>query len=373
MNQIAFNDFISAYSDLKNELDEAYQQVMASGWYVLGEQVLRFEEEYAQFCGTKYCVGVANGLEAMQLALYGWGIGPGDEVIVPSNTYIATWLAVSHVGATPVPVEPEPKSFNIDPARIEEVITCRTRAILVVHLYGQPADMDPINSLAQRYGIKVLEDNAQAHGATYHGRVTGALGHAAAHSFYPTKNLGAIGDGGAITTDDDVLADRLRVLRNYGSRKRYYNEEKGFNSRLDELQAAFLRVKLRHLPGWNMKRQWLASHYIRIFKSMQEGVRGRVLMPQVQPGIEHVWHLFVIRTGARDLLKDKLADEGVQTLIHYPVPPHLSQAYADEFWGKTYPLAEQLSATVLSLPMHPFLKEEAMGRIMAKVAQFASE
>src|ERR1035437_7259304 len=243
---VPFNDFGSPYQELKAELDEAYVRFMQSGWYILGKEVEAFELEYAAYCGTKFCVGVGNCLEAMRLVLRAWNIGPGDEVIVPSNTFIATWLAVSYAGATPVPVEPDPRTYNLDPALVEAAIPPRTKAIMPVHLYGQPADMDPIMASAEKHGLKVLEDAAQAQGARYKGRRIGALGHAAGHSFYPTKNLGAFGDAGAVTTDDAELADRVRTLRNYGSRKRYYNETIGFNSRLDELQAAFLPLKPPH-------------------------------------------------------------------------------------------------------------------------------
>lgn len=265
--KILFNDFASPYQELKAELDAAYARFMQSGWYVLGKEVEGFEQEYAAYCGSKYCVGVANCLDAMHLVLRAWNIGPGDEVIVPSNTYIATWLAISHAGGTPVPVEPDGRTHNLDPAGLEAALTPRTKAIMPVHLYGQPADMDPIMVFAGRHGLKVLEDAAQAQGAIYKGRRAGALGHAAGHSFYPTKNLGAFGDAGAVTTDDPELAGRLKTLRNYGSQKRYYNEVIGYNSRLDELQAAFLRIKLRRLDEWNARRSKIAAFYLEALKS----------------------------------------------------------------------------------------------------------
>jgi dTDP-4-amino-4,6-dideoxygalactose transaminase len=350
---IPFVDFVSPYRELKSELDEAYFRFMESAWYVLGKEVEGFEQEYAAYCGVKYCVGVGNCLEALHLVLRAWDIGPGDEVIVPSNTYIATWLAVSHAGATPVPVEPDPRTFNIDPNRIAEAITPRTRAILPVHLYGQPADMEPIMALAEKHGLKVLEDAAQAQGARYRGRRAGSLGHAAGHSFYPTKNLGAFGDGGAITTDDSTLVDQVRCLRNYGSRRRYYNEMQGFNSRLDELQAAFLRVKLRCLDQWNECRARVAKVYLGKIKS-------DITLPHVPEWAEPVWHLFVIRHPYRDVLQKKLTEVGVGTLIHYPVPPHRSGAYANSQVAsdrKRLPLADELAATVLSLPIGPHLSE----------------
>src|SRR5205807_8471212 len=260
--KVPFLDFVAPYEELKPELDEAYFRFMRSAWYILGKEVEAFEQEYAQYCGSKYCVGVGNGLEALHLILRAYEIGKGDEVIVPSNTYIATWLAVSYADATPVPVEPDPRTYNLDPARIEAALTPRTRAILPVHLYGQPADVDPIMDLARKHGLKVLEDNAQAQGARYKGRRTGSLGDAAGNSFYPGKNLGAFGDAGAVTTNDAGLADRVRTLRNYGSRKKYYNECIGYNSRLDELQAAFLRAKLKKLDEWNNRRRAIAERYL---------------------------------------------------------------------------------------------------------------
>jgi len=366
---IPFNDFASPYQELKAELDEAYLRFMQSGWYVLGKEVEAFEQEYAAYCGTKFCVGVGNGLEAMQLVLRAWNIGPGDEVIVPSNTYIATWLAISHAGATPVPVEPDPRTYNLDPNLVEAAITPRTRAILPVHLYGQPADMDPILGIARRHGVKVLEDAAQAHGACYKGRRTGALGHAAGHSFYPTKNLGAFGDAGAVTTDDAELADRVKILRNYGSKKRYYNDTIGYNSRLDELQAAFLRVKLRHLDEWNERRAKIADQYLFQLSTF----RSQLLLPTVPSWASPVWHLFVIRHPQRDALQKKLAEAGIGTLIHYPVPPHLSGAYSNlrqQAAGSvvsgqwSLPLAEQLANTVLSLPIGPHLHKEGTSQIV---------
>jgi len=351
--RIPFLDLKAAYHELKEEFDAAYERVMESGWYILGEEVEAFEQEWAAYCGTAHCVGVGNGLEALHLVLRAWGIGPGDEVIVPSNTYIATWLAVSYAGATPVPVEPDPRTYNLDPARIEAAITNRTRAIIPVHLYGQPADMDLIVEIAQRWGLKVLEDAAQAHGARYKGRRAGGLGDAAAWSFYPGKNLGAFGDGGAVTTNDADLAERLRVLRNYGSRVKYHNEVKGFNSRLDPLQAAFLRVKLRHLEEWNRRRQGVATAYLH---ALREALF--MLLPQVPEWAAPCWHLFVVRHPRRDELQRALEAAGVGTLIHYPIPPHRSGAYTDAgFRDGAFPLADELAATVLSLPMGPHLDE----------------
>ena len=349
--KVPFLDMAGPYEELKAELDEAYFRFMRSAWYVLGKEVEAFENEYASYCESKHCVGVGNGLEALHLLLRAYGIGAGDEVIVPSNTYIATWLAVSYTGAKPVPVEPDPRTCNLDPAKIEAAITSHTRAIMPVHLYGQPADMDPIMAIAKKKNLKVIEDNAQAQGARYKGRRTGSLGDSAGHSFYPGKNLGALGDAGAITTNDTDLADKVRTLRNYGSKKKYYNEVKGYNSRLDEMQAALLRVKLTKLDEWNARRAKFASEY-------QKSIRSDSLtLPFVPDWAEPVWHLYVVRHKQRDTLQKNLNDRGIGTLIHYPVPPHLSGAYAEDgFKQGMFPIAEELAATVLSLPMGPHLQ-----------------
>lgn len=358
--KVPFLDFVQPYEELKPELDEAYLRFMRSAWYVLGREVETFEREFADHCGVDHCVGVGNGLEALHLTLRAYGIGETDEVIVPSNTYIATWLAVSYAGATPVPVEPDANTFNLDPNRIEAAITRRTKAIMPVHLYGQPADMDPIMTIAREHKLKVIEDNAQAQGARYKGRRTGSLGDAAGNSFYPGKNLGAYGEAGAVTTNDKGLADKIRVLRNYGSQKKYYNEVKGYNSRLDELQAAFLRVKLKKLDDWNARRRDAARHYL----SGMYGLPGLTL-PFVPAWVEPVWHLFVVRHPRRDELQQKLARADIGILIHYPVPPHLSGAYADGNWKLgTFPIAEELANTVLSLPMGPHLTQEQAGYVV---------
>jgi len=361
---VPFLDFVGPYEELKAELDEAYRRFMRSAWYVLGKEVETFEQEFADYCGVKYCVGVGNGLEALHLILRAYEIGEGDEVIVPSNTYIATWLAVSYAGATPVPVEPDPRTFNIDPERIEAAITPRTRAVMPVHLYGQPADMDPIVQIARKRGLKVIEDNAQAQGARYKGRRTGSLADAAGNSFYPSKNLGAFGDAGAVTTDDPTLADKIHMLRNYGSKKKYYNELKGYNSRLDELQAALLRVKLNKLDEWNMRRTRIAQKYLDRF-----GGRADLNLPFVPTWAEPAWHVFVVRHPKRDTLQRRLAEAGVGTLIHYPVPPHLSGAYADAGMARgAYPLAEDLAGTVLSLPIGPHLTESQSSLVIDSVS-----
>ena len=356
---VPFLDLKAPYLELKEELDAAYRRVMESGWYILGEEVACFEREFADYCGVRHCVGVGNGLDALHLILRAMEIGPGDEVIVPANTYIATWLAVSYAGATPVPVEPDERTWNIAPERIEEKITDRTRAILAVHLYGQTAEMGLIAELAGRYGLRVIEDAAQAHGAICQGRRSGSLGDAAGFSFYPGKNLGALGDGGAVTTDDDELADRLRVLRNYGSRKKYFNEEKGFNSRLDELQAALLRVKLRRLDEWNRCREVVAQKF-------SAGLAGLGLgLPTVAEGCSSAWHLYVVRSARRDALAAALAEREVGTLIHYPVPPHRQPAYAELGYGPgSFPLSERLADEVLSLPMGPHLQQDQQSHVI---------
>jgi dTDP-4-amino-4,6-dideoxygalactose transaminase len=361
--KVPFLDFVGPYEELKAELDEAYFRVMRSAWYVLGREVEAFEQEFAAYCGTSHCVGVGNGLEALHLILRGYGIGAGDEVIVPSNTYIATWLAVSYAGAQPVPVEPDPGTFNIDPARIEAAITARTKAIMPVHLYGQPSDMDSIVELAGKHGLKVIEDNAQAQGARYKGRRTGALGDAAGNSFYPGKNLGAFGDAGAVTTNDGALADRVRTLRNYGSKQKYYNDCKGYNSRLDELQAALLRVKLRKLDEWNERRGKIAACY-----QARLGPATGLTLPIVPVWASPVWHLFIVRHPDRDGLQQTLTRSGIGTLIHYPVPPHLSGAYADGQWARgAFPVAEALADTVLSLPMGPHLHQDQADLVVRAV------
>jgi len=367
--RVPFLDVAAAYLELKGELDAAMQRVAASGNYILGREVAAFESEFAAYCEAAHCVGVGNGLEALHLILRAMEFGPGDEVIVPANTYIATWLAVSYAGATPVPVEPDEKTYNIDPSRIEDAITPRTKAVIPVHLYGQPADMDPINELAGKYGLAVIEDAAQAHGGRYKGRRVGSLGDAAGFSFYPGKNLGALGDGGAIVTSDEALAGRLRVLRNYGSQEKYFNERKGFNSRLDEIQAAMLRIKLRKLNEWNERRKMLASRY----QQTLEGVPDLTL-PFVPAYADPVWHLFAVRHPERDRLQKFLADAGVGTIIHYPLPAHLQDAYAElGFSAGSFPRAEGMAGTLLSLPMGPHLSAEQADHVISQLAAFSSE
>ncbi len=363
---IPFLDLKAAYLELQPEIDAAIKRVLESGWYILGEEVDAFEQEYAAYCETKHCVGLANGLDALHLALLALGVGAGDEVIVPSNTYIATWLAVSQCGATPIPVEPDAATYNIDPTRIEAAITPRTKVILPVHLYGQPADMDPILAIARKHGLKVLEDGAQAHGARYKGKRLGAHGDVVAWSFYPGKNLGAYGDGGAITTDNAEIAERIRVLRNYGSRVKYVNDVRGFNSRLDPIQAAALRVKLKVLDAWNARRSETASSYQT--KLANVGLR----LPFVPEWAEPAWHLYVVQHPQREVLQKKLGGVGISTMIHYPIPPHLQGAYAELGYGVgAFPIAEHIHQAVLSLPMGPSLTQEHVNQVIAACQKIA--
>ena len=347
---IPFLDLGGAYHELKPKIDAAVSRVLESGCYILGPEVEAFETEWAAYCEAKHAVGLANGLDALTLALRALDIGPGDEVIVPSNTYIATWLAVSGVGATPVPVEPDVATHNIDPARVEAAITSRTRALLPVHLYGQPADMDPILDIASRHGLRVIEDAAQAHGARYKGKRIGAHGDIVCWSFYPGKNLGALGDAGAITTNDTALAERVTLLRNYGSRQKYVNEEAGVNSRLDPIQAAVLRVKLGVLDEWTERRRAVATAYT---KGLAE---SGLILPHVPDWADPAWHLYVVRTSDREALQGRMTEAGIGTLIHYPIPPHMQKAFINmEILPEALPLARDLASEVLSLPMGPQL------------------
>jgi len=364
--KIPFLNLQASYIELKNELNDAYQRVMESGWYILGQEVESFEAEFAAYCGAKHCIGVGNGLEALHLILRAMDIGPGDEVIVPANTYIATWLAVSYAGATPVAVEPDERTYNIDPLKMEAAITRKTKAVIAVHLYGQPADMDSINEVAGSAGIKVIEDAAQAQGAAYKGKRVGSLGYAAGFSFYPGKNLGAFGDAGAVLTDDDELARRVSLLRNYGSPVKYYNELKGFNSRLDELQAALLRVKLSKLDQWNERRKQVAKQYLESLTELED-----LVLPFVPEYADPIWHLFVISYGNRDRLQKHLTDQGIGTLIHYPVPPHLQEAYLElGYRAGAFPLSEKIARRVLSIPMGPHLSEDEANQVIEQLHSF---
>lgn len=361
---VPFLDLGAGYRELRDEFDVAYRRVMDSGWFVLGSEVEAFEAEWAAYTQARHCVGVGNGLDALTLALRALDVGPGDEVIVPSNTYIATWLAVSAVGAHPVAVEPDRATHNIDPRRIESAITPRTKVILPVHLYGQPADLDPILEVARAREIAVVEDAAQAHGARYRGQRIGAHGDAVCWSFYPGKNLGAFGDGGAITTDRADVAKRVALLRNYGSRTKYVHEVAGVNSRLDELQAAFLRVKLTRLDEWNERRRAIAQRYAGVLAD-----RPGIAISAIASGAEPVWHLFVITTRSRDVLQAQLAEAGVQTLIHYPIPPFRQYAYPNHPQADSLPLADSLADQVLSLPIGPHLSTDAASMAAKLIAE----
>lgn len=363
MRRVPFMDLSQLHETIREPLDAAYHRVVDSGWFSMGLELEAFENEFADYCEVKYCIGVGNGLEALHLLLRAYGIGPGDEVIVPSNTFIATWLAVSQSGATPVPVEPNEDTHNINTALISAAITDRTRAIMPVHLYGQPADMDPINDLAEKHGLIVIEDAAQAQGARYKNQRVGSLGHAAATSFYPGKNLGALGDGGAVLTNDEIIANKVRQLRNYGSKVKYQHDLSGYNSRLDELQAAFLRVKLAKLDAWNVLRRKVACHYSKLLADANIG------LPFVPEFAEPVWHLYVIRNKQRDALKEHLEQQGVSTVIHYPTPPHLQACYQD-FRGHHLPIAEMLANEVLSLPMSPFLEPVELEHVTKSIHNF---
>jgi len=361
-NKIPFLDLHAAYSELRDDINNSITQSLESGYYIGGEQVEKFEREFADYTESGYCVSVGNGLDAIHLGLIALGVGPGDEVIVPSHTFIATWLAVTQVGATIVPVEPDEKTFTIDPTKIEAVITEKTKVIIPVHLYGHPADLDPIIDLATRYGISVLEDAAQAHGAKYKGRRIGSHGDLVAWSFYPGKNLGAFGDGGSITTNNKDLAETVRKLGNYGSSVKYQHELTGFNSRLDPIQATILQVKRAHLDKWNLRRKEIANSYSQALHSSEYRT------PEVASWADPVWHLYVIKTKDRDLLQQRLAKNGIQTLIHYPTPPHLQNAYKHLGWGRgAFPIAEKLASEILSLPIGPHLSIQDVEHIIGVI------
>ncbi len=360
---IHFLNLSRLHSTLRNRIDDAYNRVMDSGCFIMGPELAAFESEFAVYSNVKHCVGVGNGLDALHLLLRAYEIGLGDEVIVPSNTFIATWLAVSQCGATPVAVEPDINTHNINPALIAAAITPRTKAIIPVHLYGQPADMDPINQLAAKHGLIVIEDAAQAQGALYKSRRVGSLGNAAGTSFYPGKNLGALGDGGAVLTNDDAVADQVRRLRNYGSSIKYQHDHAGFNTRLDELQAAFLREKLKVLDVWNIKRKTIAQIYTDMLSS------ANCITPLVPDYADSVWHLYVIRSQQRDKLKAYLEKNGVSTVIHYPIPPHRQACYAD-YASQSYPISEMLAKEVLSLPISPDMTNDELNKVVKCIRNF---
>lgn len=362
---VQFLDLSASYLEIKSEIDVAVSRVLASGRYILGPEVEAFESDFSAYCDAKHAVGVANGFDALHLALRALGVGSGDEVIVPSNTYIATWLAVSQCGATPVPVEPDVATYNIDPTLIETAITPHTKVILPVHLYGQPADMEPILAIARKHGLKVLEDAAQAHGARYKGKRIGAHSDVVSWSFYPGKNLGAFGDGGAITTNDEEIVERVSILRNYGSRVKYINEVQGFNSRLDPIQAAVLDVKVKYLDEWNNRRKALANRY------SQSLADSKFVLPYVPAWADPVWHLYVIRTSSRDALQAHLSKHGIDSLLHYPIPPHLQQAYAAlGHRNGDFPIAELMAGEVLSLPIGPHLSFGQQDRVISALLDF---
>lgn len=366
--KIPFLSFSETNRHIKSDILEAFETFFDSEWYILGKEVQKFEATYAQFNKVKHTIGVSNGLDALHLALKALGIGEGDEVIVPSNTYIATALAVSYVGATPIFVEPKIDSYNIDPNLIEKAITKRTKAIMPVHLYGQACEMEQIMAIAKANQLYVVEDNAQAQGANYKGTLTGALGIINGTSFYPGKNLGALGDAGAVTTNDQELAEKVKALRNYGSSKKYYNEVIGHNMRLDECQAVILSVKLPHLPSWTAQRQTIAAWYHKHLAEFPD-----IILPNTAAEATHVYHLYVVRTPKRDKLQQYLAANGIGTLIHYPIPPHLQQAYASlGYKNGDFPIAEELAETSLSLPLWPGMTEEQVEYIASIINNFNS-
>ena len=366
MSNIPFLNFSPMHSAIRTEMQRAFQNVYDSNYFVLGKSVDAFEKEYAAFNQVPYAIGVSNGLDALHLALKALGVGAGDEVIIPSNTYIATLLAASYVGATPVLVEPDPVTYNISPAGIEAAITPKTKAIMPVHLYGQACEMEAIMAIARKHNLLVVEDNAQAHGAAFNGKLTGSWGHANGTSFYPGKNLGALGDGGAVTTNDEAIAHKIKVLHNYGSEKKYHNEVIGFNMRLDEMQAAFLSVKLKYLPEWTRQRQQIAAWYNQALKGV-----GDLILPVTHAHATHVYHLYVIRTQRRDALQKHLSENGIGSLIHYPIPPHLQPAYKSLGFKKgDYPIAEELADTCLDLPLWPGMRSEEIECVARGVNPF---
>lgn len=362
---VKFNDFEIMHDEIRGELDLCYQSVMDSSWFILGQKNKEFEVSFSNYCNTKYAIGCGNGLEAIRLILEGYGIGEGDEVIIPSNTFIATALAVTYTGAKLVFVEPDINTYNINPKEIEDKITAKTKAIIAVHLYGQPSDMDAINEIASIYKLKVIEDAAQAHGALYKGRKVGSLGDAAAFSFYPGKNLGALGDAGAITTNDEALANKIRALCNYGSDYKYHHIYKGTNSRLDELQAAFLNCKLNHLDKWNSRRQEIANFYV------SKITNDKIILPSITDNTSHVWHIFSVRTKERNTFEKYLNAHDIQTTIHYPVPIHLQDAYADLGFNKgEFPIAEEISSTQLSIPIYYGLSDEELEHVVNVINKY---
>lgn len=352
------------HSRIREPLDKAYRRVMDRGWFIMGEELDQFEKEYAAYCGTQFCLGVGNGLDALHIILEAYGIGEGDEVIVPANTYIATALAISYTGATPVFVDVDEKNYNIDTHKMEEAITERTKAIMPVHLYGRLAPMEEINAIAKKRNLIVIEDAAQAHGASLGLRKAGTLGNAAGFSFYPGKNLGAFGDAGAIVTNDKEVYHKAKALRNYGSEKKYHHIYKGYNSRLDELQAAFLRVKLKYLDEWTMERRKIAVYYMNHIQN------EKIQLPEIS-GLDNVWHIFPIFCEKRDQLREYLQERQVMTQIHYPIPIHLQEAYKDmEFAKGSFPVAEHLAQTEISLPVWIGMTENDLNEVCSYINAF---
>ncbi len=359
---VPFHCFKREYKELEVEYNAAFNRVMEGGRYILGEEVSQFEREFANYVGVKHCVGVGNGLDALRLSLEAYGVKKGDEVIVPANTYIATWLAVSHCGAIPVPVDAFFDTYNIDYTKIEKAITTRTKAIIPVHLYSHPAQMQPINEIAQKFGLFVLEDAAQSHGSLLGNRFSGGLGDAAGFSFYPTKNLGAIGDAGAVTTNIDEISDKVRELRDYGQKEKYISRIIGLNSRLDELQAAFLRIKLKRLDAWNHIRRKIAESYTKFLNN------SHVVVPHIPSNVTPNWYIYAIRCQGREKLMKNLKESGITTLIHYPVPPHLQPAYTFLGYGAgSFPISEQIASEELSLPIDPYLSKEEVYHVAENV------
>ncbi len=359
---IAYSDLCPIHDQIRMELDEAYRRVMDSGWFIMGNELEQFEKEFAAYCGTKYCIGVGNGLDALHIILRAYGIGAGDEVLVPANTFIATALAVSYAGATPVFVDCDENTYNMDPGLVEDKITARTKAVIAVHLYGRVADVRALRELADRYGLKLIEDAAQAHGAQLSGNRVGSLGDAAGFSFYPGKNLGALGDAGAITTSDEVLAERIYTLRNYGSREKYHHELQGFNSRLDELQAAFLRVKLKHLDEWTKERRRIADYYLKKLDA------DKMRLPFTETEQNNVWHIFPVMVKDKQTVQDYLSQNNIQTLNHYPIPVHLQGAYKGTgYTAGMFPVAEKYAQEEVSLPLWVGMSQEEIERVVSYV------
>lgn len=360
--KIPFNNFEPMHHEIESEILDKFNEIYHKNWYINGTEVEQFQKEFANYCGAKYCIGCGNGLDALYLILRGYDIQAGDEVIVPSNTYIATALAVSYVGAKPVFVEPDIKTYNINPDLVEKKINDKTKAIIAVHLYGQPAEMTKINRIAKKYGLKVIEDSAQGHGANYKGTRTGNLGDAAGFSFYPGKNLGALGDAGAVVTNDQALAVKIKALSNYGSDRKYHHIYKGVNSRLDEIQASFLRIKLKHLDRWNHHRRTIAERYINQMDN------EKIIKPFISDFSEPVWHIFAVRAKKRNDFQSYLEKNGIETTIHYPIAMHLQDAYKDlNIKKEQLPIAEQIADEIISLPMWYGMKDKEINNVIEKV------